>query len=108
MSSKDAKQELISFLERRAFQPVLRARASEYPENKRDELADLQERTRREIERFHNYRSAEDVVTNFKRDLHSSKAKEIHERLERLNLPTINDVRQEFEELADRLGVTDR
>ncbi|MBV8592463.1 MAG: hypothetical protein JO212_20780 [Acetobacteraceae bacterium] len=105
MSSKDAKQELISFLERRAFQPVLRARQDDYPDNKRDELADLQERTRREIERFHNYGSAEDVVTNFKRDLHSSKAKEIHKRLEELNLPTINDVGQEFEEPADRLGV---
>ena len=72
MARESAKEQLVEFFEQRAFQPVLRAKESSVPQGKQDELDDLQDRTTAEIQRLHNYRSAEDVVTNFRRDLHSS------------------------------------
>ncbi len=105
MSSSDARQKLIRFLEQKAFEPVLHAKSGQYPESKRDKLRDAQRRTEAEIERFQNYSSAEDVVVNFKRDLNSQAAEKVHRELKELGLPTINDIRSEFEQLAADLGV---
>ena len=66
----------------------------------------VQKATRAEIERFHNYGSAQDVVTNFRRDLDSAPAKRVHAKLRSLDLPTLNDVRDEFERRAGELGET--
>ncbi|HYZ22317.1 MAG TPA: hypothetical protein VE690_09185 [Rhodopila sp.] len=106
MAHADAKQKLLAFLEEKAFQPVMRADPARYPENKRDMLKDVQRRTETEIKRFHGYRSADDVVTNFRRDLDSAPAKKVHRELKDLGLPTINDIREEFEKLAQELGHT--
>ncbi|MDQ2762003.1 MAG: hypothetical protein M3Y22_00395 [Pseudomonadota bacterium] len=45
-------------------------------------------------------------VVNFKRDLSSTAAKKVHGELKELGLPTVNDVRDEFEKLAADLGVS--
>ena len=45
-------------------------------------------------------------MTNFRRDLDSAPAKRIHAELRSLGLPTINDIREEFERHAEELGVT--
>jgi hypothetical protein len=100
----DAQRQLAHFLEEKAFRPVLEADASKFPENKRDQLRDMQSRTEKEIERFRAYKSADDVVANFKRDLHSHAAKKVHGELQALGLPTLPDVRDEFEKLAESLG----
>src|SRR3954471_15699084 len=88
-----AKDKLVRFLERHAFDPVLKAKPEHYPEPKRRQLEDVQRRTRTEVERFHRYGSARDVVVNFKRDLDSEPARKVHRELKDLGLPTVNDVR---------------
>ncbi len=103
--SSNAKDRLVHLLEQKAFQPVMHAKADRYPENKRDKLKDVQRRTQTEIDRFHGYGSAEEVVTNFKRDLHSEPAQKVHRALKDLGLPTIGDVREDFEKLAEELHV---
>jgi hypothetical protein len=100
----DAQRRRAHFLERKCIRPVLEADASKFPENKRDQLKDMQSRTEKEIERFRAYKSAEGVVANFKRDLHSQAAKEVHGELQAPGLPTLPDVRDEFEKLAKSLG----
>ena len=45
-------------------------------------LQKLQQSTRSEIERFRHYGSAREVLVNFKRDLTSSKARQIHRDLQ--------------------------
>lgn len=105
MAESEAKQKLVRFLEERAFRPVLKADASRYPEGKRAKLRDVQRRTETEIERFRHYGSAEEVVTNFRRDLNSEAAKKVHRELDDLGLPTLNQVRGDFEQLAEELGV---
>jgi hypothetical protein len=105
MGESDAKRKLVEFLERRAFRPVLDADPEKVSGAKREKLMDVQRRTETEIERFHGYSSADDVVTNFRRDLNSEPARRVHRELSALGLPTINDVREEFEALAAKLGV---
>jgi hypothetical protein len=101
----DTKQKLVAFLDRRAFRPVLRAKEGDYSGKDRDKLADVQRRTKTEIERFKHYGSAQEVVTNFKRDLRSKPAQRVHRDLHQLGLPTPKDVKAEFEKLAKDLGV---
>jgi hypothetical protein len=104
MADSDGKEKLIHFLEEKAFFPVVRADASNYANDKREQLKDLQQRTQREIERFRGYRSADEVVVNFKRDLSSQPAKKVHQQLKDLGLPSLPDVREDFESLAGKLG----
>jgi hypothetical protein len=100
------KDELVRFLEERAFKPVLNAKPKGRLEAEQKKLEHVQKATRAEIERFHKYRLAQEIVTNFKRDLDSEPASRIHAELRSLGLPTINGIREEFERRAEELGVT--
>ena len=104
MAHVDARQQLLDFLEKRAFQPVMRADTRKYPENKRDKLQDVQRATQKEIERFRGYPSADDLITNFRRDLKFGAGKEVHRTLHELGLPTLPELRDDFEALAEKLG----
>jgi hypothetical protein len=104
MTSK-SKQQLLGLLERKAFDPVMRAKPDDRPEAEKKKLEHVQKATKAEIERYRHYSSAEELVTNFKRDLDSSAAKKIHAELRSLHLPTIEDIKDEFERKADQLGV---
>lgn len=101
----DARKQLIDLLEREAFDPVMRASPDGRSDADKRKLAEMQDKTRAEIDRFRGYGSASEVVKNFKRDLSSAPAKKVHRELKALNLPTINDVRERFEAKADELGV---
>lgn len=102
----DQKQrELVDFLKRRVFEPVMRADESGRSDAEKRKLQDVKDATRSEIERFENYDSAEEVVVNFKRDLNSEPAEKIHRESRALDLPTLNDIRREFEDKARDLGL---
>lgn len=103
--SKDAKQELVDFLIRKAFDPVLHAKPDGRSEAERKKLEHVQDATRAEIDRYKGYGSAKEVVINFKRDLDSSAAKKVHAELHALKLPILNEIRDEFEEKARDLGI---
>ena len=103
---ESTRRKLVSFLERRAFDPVLRADSDDYPERKRDKLERVQRATEDERERFRAYGSASEVVRMFKDDLSSEPAKDVHRDLRDLGLPTLDDVRDDFEDLARRLKVS--
>src|ERR1700712_2760147 len=103
--AKDHKRELLTFVEREAFDPVLHARPDGRSDADKAKLAEVQDKTRAEIDRYRGYASAEDLVTNFKRDLHSDAAKKVHADLRHLKLPTIADIRDAFEAKAKDLGV---
>jgi hypothetical protein len=100
-----AKDKLVRFLDRRAFDPVLKARPDRYSESQQRTLEDVQRRTETEKDRFEHYGSARDVVVNFKRDLDSEPARKVHRELKNLGLPTIVDIKDEFLRLADDLHV---
>ncbi len=96
-----SKHELVSFLERKVFDRIMHASADKYSESERAKLKDVQTRTQSEKDRFHGYSSAQEVVENYKRDLHSAAAKRVNSELEALHLPTLASVKDEFLRLAD-------
>ncbi|WP_026871028.1 hypothetical protein [Inquilinus limosus] len=100
-----AKEKLVDFVTRRAFDPVLKAQPEGMSDAEKRKLEHVQDATRSEIERFRGYGSAREVVVNFKRDLDSEPARKVHAELKSLGLPTINDIREEFESMAKELGV---
>ena len=101
----DHRQELVDFIVREALDPVMRARPEGLSDADKRLLERVRKATQAEIERYREYRSAEEVVTNFKRDLTSRPAKKVHAELKRLDLPTLDDIRDRFEQRARELGV---
>ena len=95
-----SKSELLRFLDSHVFNPILRARKSEYQERDQKALADVQDATKSEKQRFRGYRSAAEVRDNYLSDLHSDTAKRINRELKRLKLPRLPDVKDEFLKLA--------
>lgn len=106
MSSK-ANKELVDFLDRKVFDPVLKRDRNYYDsESDKKKFDEVKEATEKEKERFHkNYSSAKEVRENFMRDLHSDPAKKIHRKEKDLNLPTLPDVKDEFLELCEKHNV---
>ena len=102
--ASNAQRELLNLVERKAFDPVMRAKPDGRSESERRKLQHVQAATRTEIERYRGYGSAEELVTNFRRDLSSDAAKKIHAELRSLGLPTIDDIREEFDRKAEELG----
>ncbi len=95
-----SKQELIDFLDRKVFDPILKASADRYSGRQRDDLEYVQDKTRTERDRYHHYGSADEIVRMYKDDLHSSHARSVNDRLKALGLPRLEDVREEFEKKA--------
>jgi len=104
--ANDAKQELVDFLERRAFRPILETRPDDYDSDAdRRRLAEVQRATRSEIHRYRSeYTSARDVIDNYKDDLTSEPARKIDRELDQLGLPTLRDVEPEFRRKVEELG----
>ncbi|WP_407179018.1 hypothetical protein [Bradyrhizobium sp. STM 3562] len=101
----NSKRQLAEFVIDKAFEPVMRARPDGKSDSDRRTLQHLQDATRAEIERYRGYRSAAELITNFKRDLRSEPAKKVHAQLRRLHLPTLEDIEDEFEGKVRSLGL---
>lgn len=105
MRQDEVKEKFLDLLDRKAFDPILRAREEDYSGSDLQALHHAQTATRREKERFHHYGGADDVVVNFKRDLHSRQAVRVNDELSRLHLPRLSDIEIDFFQLCDRLGI---
>ncbi len=98
------KTELLRFLDSRVFNPILKAKKQDYRESDQKALADVQESTKSEKQRFHGYHSAREIRDNYMSDLHSETAKRTNQELRRLKLPRLPDVKEDFLRLADGRG----
>ncbi len=94
------KQELLQFLDRRVFNPTLKASPKGKTDADERKQREVQDRTRSEQDRFHHYSSAREIVDNYKSDLHSKTAHRVNRELEALDLPTLPSVKDEFLKLA--------
>jgi hypothetical protein len=105
--SSESKDRLVSFLDRKVFDPVLKKSADDYSsDTDKQKFEEIKRATEKEKERFHkNYSSAQEVRQNFLRDLTSEPAKKIHRKEKDLNLPTLPDVKEEFLKLCDKYNV---
>ena len=98
------KSELLRFLDRRVFDPILKTSPNHYSDADQKKLKDVQDRTRSEKDRFHHYGSARDIIDNYKSDLRSSTAERVNSELEKLKLPTLPSVKDDFLRLAGEDG----
>jgi hypothetical protein len=106
MTDDKNKQQLIHFLERRAWNPVLKASPGKYDKSDHQRLERVQRKTESQRERYKRYDGAGQVRQEFQDDLRSQQAKKLNADLTKLDLPTQADVADEFFALADRLGIT--
>jgi hypothetical protein len=104
--AEDSKTKLLRFLDRKVFNPVLKARPDKYSETDQKTLDRLKRKTADEQQRYRTYKSAGQIRQEFEDDLDSAAAKKVHANLRKLKLPALPDVRDEFLKLADRVGAT--
>ena len=95
-----SKTELLDFLDKHVFLPILHASERDLGTKQREDIEDLKKRTQDEMGRFHGYDSAQKIIDTYKADLHSEAAKPINARLQDLGLPRLVDVRDQFLKLA--------
>ena len=95
-----SKAELLSYLDKHVFHPILNAKEDRFSTRQREDLQDLKKRTEVEKARFHGYDSAERVVAMYNDDLSSEIAKPVNARLQDLGLPRLVDVKEAFLKLA--------
>jgi hypothetical protein len=107
LAAKDARQELVDLLNDNVFNPILNASRDKYKRDAdRQKLQDLQSTTRSTQESYEKrYKTAEKVVEMYRDDLSSDAAKKVQEESRDLGLPTLPDVKAEFEKKAQELGV---
>jgi hypothetical protein len=103
----DKKTRLVKFLDRRAFDPVLKISPQEIKdESARKKLQHVQQNIEEEKNRYHTqYQSPEEVRRAFFDDLNSNAAKQIDDELKELRLPSRLNLKGEFLDLCEKLDV---
>jgi hypothetical protein len=96
------KTELLNFLDKKVFHPVLNANFGHHSEKDRKELQKLQQRTEAQKARFHGYDSAERIIEMYKNDISSETERPANARLKDLGLPTLPDIREDFLKLVGK------
>ncbi len=100
MSERDVARRLFDYLDEHVFRPILAAGAEHRPEHERELLVQLQRETRHERERILHAPSATAVYRAFHAEIATPEAHQRYARLRELDLPTLEDVRLDFEQMA--------
>lgn len=97
--SKDKRQQLLDFINKKAFDVVINASPDKYSEEDRGALEDIQRKTKNEKKQFENgYTTAEKVKSGFPIDVGSKLAAKLNKELEHLGLPTLPGPRRRIYE----------
>ena len=105
-AKKDKREELLKFIDKNAFDPILKASPTKLSDKDREKLEDVQRKTQNEKEQFHKeYKTAEEVKKNYLSDVRSKAAVKVNKELEHLGLPTLPQLKDEFMELCNKLEV---
>lgn len=103
--AKDARAQLLDLIDRKVFAPILHASPERYADDERAALEDIQKTTRSTQQRYHeSYKTAKEVRDNYRDDLSSEAGEKVQRESRRLGLPTLDDIKGDFERLADKLG----
>jgi len=103
--AKDAKKELLNFIDHKAFDVILKKDAGKMDEKEKDQLEELQRKTKNEKDKFHGYGSAREIKDNFLQNVRSKPAHKLNSDLKDFKLPTLPDLKDDFEALCEKLGV---
>jgi hypothetical protein len=105
MPTNDVKQQLLDFINKKAFDPILKAKPDKLNDEDREALADVQRKTESEKKNFEDYGSADEIKKNYLSNVRSKAAAKVNDQLEKLGLPTMPEHKDEFMELCSKLGV---
>jgi len=99
--------ELLEFLDRKAFDPILEAFPGMYSsERDRQILGEVQREIRIERDRFHNeFLTAVEVRNNYLRDVYLERTGKIGRELEDLELPRFTTIERDFLQLCDDMNL---
>lgn len=103
--AKDAKKELLNFIDHKAFDVILKKDAGKLNGKDKEKLEQLQDKTKKEQEKFHGYGSAKEVKENFMANVRSKPAHKLNNELDDFKLPTLPDLKEDFVALCDKLGI---
>jgi hypothetical protein len=105
-TDKEKKDILINFINRNAFNPVLRSSGEDFKTaKKKKKLQEVQRTMANEKERFDRFKSARAVKKNYLRVLNSEATKQKKKEFSDLNLPGLPDLKEEFLKLCNKLNV---
>jgi hypothetical protein len=64
-TKKDAKEELVKFIDKKAFDVIIKTSPDKFNGKDRESFENIQRKTENEKEKFHHYKSAAEVKKNF-------------------------------------------
>jgi len=105
MSANDVKKQLLDFINKKAFDPILNAKADKFKGKDREDFEDVRRKTESEKKNFEEYGSADEIKKNYLSNVRSKAAAKVNDQLEKLGLPTMPGHKDEFMELCNKLGV---
>lgn len=104
--ANDKRKQLLDFIDKHAFDVVLKANPNKYSDEDKKKLEDIQRKTKNEQKQFHDdFINPEDVKKGFLSDVRSGAAKKVNDELKHLKLPTLPDIKDDFMALCDKLSV---
>jgi len=105
-AAKDEKKELVDFIDKKAFDVILKTSPDKFDGQDREDFEGIQKKTKAEQHKFHDvYKTAKEVKENFLQNVHSKPAQKLNKELEHFKLPTLPEIKDEFVELCKKLGV---
>jgi len=106
MSAKDNRQQLVDFINKKLFDPILKAKPDKLKEEDKKILEDIQRKTEDEKRKFNEvYTTAKEVKENYLDNVRSKPAAKLNDQLEKFKLPTMPQHKDEFLELCEKVGI---
>jgi len=105
-ANNNARKELINFIDKHAFDVIIHTSPDKFDGKDREKFEDIRRKTKNEQRKFHeDYTSAAAVKQNFLQNVRSRPAQKLDRELEHLGLPTLPQLKDDFQELCRKLGV---
>ena len=106
MSRDKNREELVKFIDSKAFDSILKASPERFSKQDREKFEYVKKKTENEKKKFHDdYTTARDVKDNYLDNVRSDAAGKINKDLEHLGLPTLPRLKDEFMALCGKLGI---
>ena len=105
MSANDVKKQLLDFIDKKAFDPILKTKPEKFKDKDREAIEEVRRKTENEKKNFAEYGSADEIKKNYLSNVRSKAAAKVNDQLQKLGLPTMPEHKDEFMELCNKLGV---
>lgn len=100
MSANDVKKLLTDFINKKAFNPILKARPEKFSDKELEEFEEVKRKTENEKKNFEKYASTEEMKRNYLSNVRSKSAAKVNDQLKKLGLPTMPEHKYEFMDLC--------